>query len=141
MIAMPALNSGRQQTKRQEVEGEIQTLKSADMNTCKPMTWKEILDFVENDIDFGLKVLEEYERLVSALQVSFLWHKTIRCTEFMKWNLFIPLVLVKLIGVNKGRHVTLKYFIILIKVSRKHRLFIGPGQSISLICIVVKYDI
>ena len=34
------------------------------------------------------------------------------------------LVLVKLIGVNKGRHVTLKYFSILIKVSRKHRLFI-----------------
>ena len=47
-------------------------------------------------------------------------------------------VLVKLIGVNKGRHVTLKYFSILIKVSRKHRLFIGLGQSISLICIVVK---
>ena len=32
----------------------------------------------------------------------------------------------------------LKYFNIMIKVSRKHRLFIGPGQSISLICIVVK---
>ena len=50
-------------------------------------------------------------------------------------------VLVKIIGVNKGRHVTLKYFSILIKVSRKHRLFIAPGQSISLICIVVKKDI
>ena len=50
-------------------------------------------------------------------------------------------VLVKLIGVNKGRHVTLKYFSILIKVSRKHRLFIGPGQGISLICIVVESDI
>ena len=48
------------------------------------------------------------------------------------------LVLVKLIGVNKVRRVTLKYFSILIKVSRKHRLFIVPGQSISLICIVVK---
>ena len=33
-------------------------------------------------------------------------------------------LLVKLIGVNKGRRVTLKYFSILIKVSRKHRLFI-----------------
>ena len=32
-------------------------------------------------------------------------------------------VLVKLIGVNKGRCVKLKYFSILIKVSRKHRLF------------------
>ena len=40
-------------------------------------------------------------------------------------------VLVKLIGVNKGRRNTLKYFSILIKVSRKHRLFIGPEQSIS----------
>ena len=48
--------------------------------------------------------------------------------------------MVKLIGVNKGRRVTLKYFSILIKVSRKHRLFKGPGQSISLICIVVKSD-
>ena len=48
------------------------------------------------------------------------------------------MVLVKLIGVNKGKHVTLKYFSILIKVRRKHKLFIGPGQSISLICIVVK---
>ena len=47
--------------------------------------------------------------------------------------LFLNL-LVRLIGVNKGRHVTLKYFSILIKVSRKHRLFIGPRQSISLIC-------
>ena len=31
--------------------------------------------------------------------------------------------MVKLIGVNKGRHVTLKYFNILIKVTRKHRSF------------------
>ena len=36
----------------------------------------------------------------------------------------ISIVLVRLIGVNKGRRVTLKYFSILIKVSRKHRLFI-----------------
>ena len=50
----------------------------------------------------------------------------------------MTIILVKLIGVNKGRRVTLKYFSILIKVSRKHRLFISPGQSISLICIVVK---
>ena len=48
------------------------------------------------------------------------------------------LLSVKLIGVNKGRRVTLKYFSILIKVNRKHRLLIGPEQSISLICIVVK---
>ena len=34
----------------------------------------------------------------------------------------LDLLLVKLIGVNKGRHVTLKYFNILIKVSRKHIL-------------------
>ena len=46
--------------------------------------------------------------------------------------------MVKLIGVNKGRHVTLKYFSILIKVSRKQRLFIGPGLSISLI-LLFKY--
>ena len=32
-------------------------------------------------------------------------------------------LLVKLIGVNKGRHVTLKYFSIFIKVSRKQRVF------------------
>ena len=69
VIAMPALNSGRQQTQTQEVEGEIQILKSADMNNCKPMTRKEFMDLVENDIDFGDKVLEEYERLVLALPV------------------------------------------------------------------------
>ena len=45
-------------------------------------------------------------------------------------------VLVKLIGVNKGRRVTLKYFSILINVSRKHKLFIGPGQKLSLIFII-----
>ena len=33
---------------------------------------------------------------------------------------------------KKGRHVTLKYFSILIKLNRKLRLFIGPGQTISL---------
>ena len=38
-------------------------------------------------------------------------------------HLKITSVLVKLIGVNKGRRVTLKYLNILIKVSRKHRLF------------------
>ena len=32
----------------------------------------------------------------------------------------------------------LKYLNVMIKVSTKHRLFIAPGQSISLICIVVK---
>ena len=37
-------------------------------------------------------------------------------------KILVRLVLVKLIGVNKGRRVTLKYFSILIKVSRKHRL-------------------
>ena len=37
---------------------------------------------------------------------------------------FIKLhVLVKLIGVNKGRNVPLKYFSILINVNRKHRLY------------------
>ena len=77
MIAMPALNSGRQQTQRQEVEGEIQTHKSADTNRCKPMTWNEILDLVENDNDFGIKVLEEYERLTSLFSLR---HKTIRFT-------------------------------------------------------------
>ena len=44
--------------------------------------------------------------------------------------------MVKLIGVNKGRSITLKNK--LINVKREHRLFIGPGQSISLGCIVVK---
>ena len=34
------------------------------------------------------------------------------------------LILVKLIGVNKGRHVTFKYFSILINVSRKHRVYL-----------------
>ena len=43
-----------------------------------------------------------------------------------------------IIGVNKGRHVTLKYLSKLIKINRKLRLFIGPGQNISLICVVVK---
>ena len=40
------------------------------------------------------------------------------------------------IGVNKGRRVTLKYLSLLINVNRKHRLFIVPETSISLICIV-----
>ena len=66
---MPTLNIGRQPTQSQESEGEIQNLKSADMNISKPMTWNEILDLVEKDIDFGLKILEEYERLVAALPV------------------------------------------------------------------------
>ena len=39
------------------------------------------------------------------------------------------------IGVNKGRHVTLKYFSKLTKDSRKQRLFIAPGQRIILIYI------
>ena len=33
--------------------------------------------------------------------------------------------MVKLIGVNKGRRVTLKYFSILIKISRKHKIILG----------------
>ena len=33
-------------------------------------------------------------------------------------------IMVKLIGVNKGRHVTLKYFNILKKVNRKHIIFV-----------------
>ena len=37
-------------------------------------------------------------------------------------NFNVSTVLVKPFGVNKGRHVTLKYFSILIKVRRKHRL-------------------
>ena len=41
------------------------------------------------------------------------------------------LVLFKLFGVvNKGRRVTLKYFN---TIDKEHRLFIAPGQSISLI--------
>ena len=43
------------------------------------------------------------------------------------------MILVKLIGVNKRRHVTLKYFSILLKIHKEHSYFIGPGQSISLI--------
>ena len=31
------------------------------------------------------------------------------------------MVFVKLIGVSKGRHVTLKYFSILIKIDKEHR--------------------
>ena len=61
--------------------------------------------------------------------------------QWTRQKLFLVFVLVKLIGVNKGRQVTLKYFSLLIKVSRKHRLFIAPGQSMILICIVVKYEI
>ena len=40
--------------------------------------------------------------------------------------------------VNKGRNVTLKYFIVLIRINKEHRLFIGPGQSKRLIYINVK---
>ena len=48
------------------------------------------------------------------------------------------ILLVKLIGVNKGRRVTLKYFSILIIVSRKHRVYIVHEQSTSFIWIVEK---
>ena len=58
--------------------------------------------------------------------------------KYFEIGVVSTVVLVRLIGVNKGRRVTLKYFIILIKVSRKHRLFLAPGQSIILICVVVK---
>ena len=57
--------------------------------------------------------------------------------EHCLFNPFL-ILLVKLVGLNKGRHVTLKYFSILMKVSRKHRLFIAPGQSKILISIVEK---
>ena len=40
--------------------------------------------------------------------------------------------------VNKGRHVTLKYFSILIKVTRKHRLFILMVKIISQFCQIGK---
>ena len=42
----------------------------------------------------------------------------------------IMLVLVKLIGVNKGRHVTLKYFSILTNIDKEHRHFIGSEKSL-----------
>ena len=51
---------------------------------------------------------------------------------------FNNLVLVELIGVNKGRCVTLKYFSILINVNREPRVYIGHEQSTSLIWIVAK---
>ena len=41
-------------------------------------------------------------------------------------------ILVELIGVNKGRHVTLKYCTILINVNRNHRVYKGHEQSTSL---------
>ena len=47
----------------------------------------------------------------------------------MQWE--STLILVKLIGVNKGRSVTLIYFSLLMHVNRKHRLFIVPETSIS----------
>ena len=47
--------------------------------------------------------------------------------KLYKSNLFLFTLLVKLIVVNKGRCVTLKYFNILIKFHKKHRCFIGPG--------------
>ena len=42
---------------------------------------------------------------------------------------------------NKGRHVTLKYFCILIKIDKEHRLFIGPGQIITLIFIKIDQEV
>ena len=48
------------------------------------------------------------------------------------------LLLVKLIDVNKGSRVTLKYFSILINNNRKQRDYIGHEQSTSLIWIAVK---
>ena len=47
-------------------------------------------------------------------------------------------VLVKLIVVNKGKSVTLKYLSVFIKMNIQHRLFIGPKPSIRLIYLVVK---
>ena len=48
-----------------------------------------------------------------------------RNTNKLNWERGgMKILLLKLIGVNKGRHVTLKYFSLLINVYRKHRLFI-----------------
>ena len=45
----------------------------------------------------------------------------------------MPASIGKTIGVvNKGRHVTLKYFNTLIKIHKENNYFIGPGRSISL---------
>ena len=54
--------------------------------------------------------------------------------EVVWWHLCYPCNS----GRNKGRHVTLKYFSILKKIDKEHRHFIGSGQSISLIYVVVK---
>ena len=60
---------------------------------------------------------------------NFFWRKDkenfLRVTAKKIEQTYISIMLlVKLIGVNKGRRVTLKYFSILIKVSRKHRTFV-----------------
>ena len=36
---------------------------------------------------------------------------------------------------------TLKYFSILIKIDKEHRLFIGPGQIITLIFIIIDQEV
>ena len=52
--------------------------------------------------------------------------------EHCLFNPFL-ILLVKLVGLNKGRHVTLKYFSILMKVSRKHRLFRVKKRKVLLL--------
>ena len=68
---------------------------------------------------------------IDLMFIFFLW-------SAIFWVFGSNHLLVKLIGVNKGRRVTLKYFRILINVSRKHKVYIGHEQSPSLIRIVVK---
>ena len=41
----------------------------------------------------------------------------------------VKILLVKLIGVNKVRHVILNYFSILINVNKKYRVYIGHEQA------------
>ena len=43
------------------------------------------------------------------------------CKVVLKMGALIKGLLVELIGVNKGRRVTLKYFSILIKIDKEHR--------------------
>ena len=90
------------------------------------------------------------ERSVIEIVYTYYYHMTLQTNstckaQNLKFQQILPfsastneLLLVKLIGVNKGRHVTLKYFSILIRIDKEHRYFIVSGRSISFIYIVVK---
>ena len=71
------------------------------------------------------------EKKVSQSKINLHFFSPVKTRKHL-----VLIVLVKLIGVNKGRHVTLKCFSLLINVNRKHRLYICTNLVPIIVCII-----